>query len=249
MRKLNPTQSRARFSAFVGPPGVGKTSLGSRSPARSAASSSACRSAACATRPRSGVTGAPTSARCRAASSRREEGRHQQSRLHARRDRQARRPTSAGDPSSALLEVLDPEQNNAFSDHYLEVALRPVEGACSSPPANTVETIPRRCATAWRSWSCPATRRREAAIAEIPHPQAAERARPDAEEHVIDRRGAEDAHPGYTREAGVRNLEREIAARLPEGDAQVSRKGGPAVHVTTETPDRVPGPAAVRVDK
>lgn len=55
--------------SLVGPPGVGKTSLGSRSPARSAATSSAWRSAACVTRRRSVATGAPTSARCPAASS------------------------------------------------------------------------------------------------------------------------------------------------------------------------------------
>ena len=55
---------------FVGPPGVGKTSLArSRSPAPPAASSCACRWAACATRRRSAATGARTSARCRASSS------------------------------------------------------------------------------------------------------------------------------------------------------------------------------------
>jgi ATP-dependent Lon protease len=53
---------------FVGPPGVGKTSLGHSIARRWAASSCASRSAACATKPRSAATGAPTSARCRARS-------------------------------------------------------------------------------------------------------------------------------------------------------------------------------------
>ena len=54
---------------LVGPPGVGKTSLGRRSPGPRDANSSACRWAACVTRPRSGVTGGPISGRCRARSS------------------------------------------------------------------------------------------------------------------------------------------------------------------------------------
>jgi len=53
-----------------------------------------------------------------------------------------------GDPASAMLEVLDPEQNKTFRDHYLDLPTTS-RRLLSSATANQLETIPGPCSTGW----------------------------------------------------------------------------------------------------
>ena len=121
VRKLAP-QGKAPILCFVGPPGVGKTSLGQSHRPRHGPQVRARRaSAACTTRRRSAATAAPISARCRATSSRRIRKAGTRNRVMMLDEIDKLGRGIQGDPAAALLEVLDPEQNNTFRDHYLDV--------------------------------------------------------------------------------------------------------------------------------
>jgi ATP-dependent Lon protease len=142
-----------------------------------------------------------------------------------------------GDPSSALLEVLDPSQNHTFRDHFLEVDLD-LSDVLFIPTANVVDTIP-----------APLLDRME--IVQLDGYTVQEKLR-IARDHLVARQLArngldpaevqltDDAFlaiiEGYTREAGVRGLERQIG-KLLRKVATRADGGQLAVPVTIETGD------------
>jgi ATP-dependent Lon protease len=154
VRKLKP-DSKGPILCFAGPPGTGKTSLGNPSPGPWAANSTASPWAACGTRPKSAATGAPMwgPARPHHPGLRRAESNNPVFMLD---EIDKVGSDFRGDPSSALLEVLDPEQNFSFSDHYLDVPFD-LSKVMFITTANVLDTIPPALRDRMEVLSCWAT--------------------------------------------------------------------------------------------
>jgi ATP-dependent Lon protease len=212
VRKLNP-EARSSIVLFVGPPGVGKTSLG-----RSIASAME--------REFQGMSVGGVRDESEIRGHRRTYiGAMPGTIVRALRDAGSNNPVLMideidkmgadfrGDPASAMLEVLDPEQNTSFRDHYLDVPvdLSNVFFICT---ANQVDTIPPALLDRMEVIELSGythEEKREIATRYLV-PRQMERNGLGRSKIEITKPALDRIIDGYTREAGVRALEREIGS-------------------------------------
>ena len=140
-----------------------------------------------------------------------------------------------GDPASALLEVLDPEQNAEFRDHYIEVAFD-LSQVMFIATANTLETVPEALVDRMEIIHISGyTESEKIAIARgylIPR-QLRENGLRGSEIKFQDK-ALKTIIRSYTREAGVRNMEREIGAACRKVVTQIAEGKTETIRVTPE---------------
>jgi ATP-dependent Lon protease len=142
-----------------------------------------------------------------------------------------------GDPSSALLEVLDPAQNHTFRDHYLDVDLD-LSDVLFLTTANVVETIPGPLLDRMEVIRLDGYTEDEKVSIARHHLLARQRERHGLREDEVS--VTDDALRvvvgDYTREAGVRNLERELGKVLRKVATKLA-SGGAETHVSVDADD------------
>jgi ATP-dependent Lon protease len=142
-----------------------------------------------------------------------------------------------GDPSSALLEVLDPEQNSTFTDHYLDIEFD-LSKVMFIATANVLDTIPGPLRDRMEVVELSGYTQKEKVAIATRHllSKQLEAHALTADDLEVPEATIEALIASYTREAGVRNLEREIAA-LCRGTAAAIARG--RTEKTVVTPEKL----------
>ena len=148
-----------------------------------------------------------------------------------------------GDPSSAMLEVLDPEQNDAFSDHYLEMDFD-LSSVLFIATANNISNIP-----------LPLKDRMEVIeLSGYTHEEKLQIAKRHLVKQELEKHGVEEEKASipdetinaiceqYTREAGVRSLKRQIAAVSRYIAVQIAKEEAESVEINPDSLEEVLGP-------
>jgi ATP-dependent Lon protease len=146
-----------------------------------------------------------------------------------------------GDPSSALLEVLDPEQNHAFNDHYLEVDFD-LSDVMFITTANTLR-MPQPLMDRMEIIRIPGYTEDEKVEIAKRHliPKVVKATGLKDEEWKITDAGLRDLIRYHTREAGVRNLEREIANLARKAVKEIVSQKAHSIEITPENVDTYAG--------
>jgi ATP-dependent Lon protease len=148
-----------------------------------------------------------------------------------------------GDPSAALLEVLDPEQNNTFRDHYLTVAYD-LSRVLFIATANVTETIHPAFLDRMEVITLSGYTEEEKLDIAVRHlvPRQQRENGLSAEQVHFTNLGLKHLIQGYTREAGLRNLEREIGSICRKVAVRVTEGRTEAVSVTPKVVEKMLGP-------
>jgi ATP-dependent Lon protease len=141
-----------------------------------------------------------------------------------------------GDPTAALLEVLDPAQNHTFRDHYLEVELD-LSDVVFLATANVLESIPAPLLDRMELVQLDGYTEDEKVTIASGHllPRQIERAGLEPEDITFDKAALHQLASEYTREAGVRQLERALARILRKATAKVAL-GETELPITVDQP-------------